>query len=42
MTPNIGEIAPDFALDDSSGAHRTLNELLVAAPCVLIFYRGHW
>jgi len=42
MTPDIDQIAPDFALEDSSGAPRRLSELVMRAPQVLIFYRGHW
>jgi peroxiredoxin len=37
-----GEIAPDFALPDSTGAPRTLAQLVAERPRVFIFYRGHW
>ncbi len=42
MTPKPGDLAPDCALDDSTGVRRTLGELVAAGPRVLIFYRGHW
>ncbi|WP_346674060.1 redoxin domain-containing protein [Nannocystis sp. SCPEA4] len=41
-TPKVGQLAPDFALTDSSGGTRRLSELVAAGPLVLIFYRGHW
>lgn len=37
--PQAGAEAPDFRLPDSDGAMRSLAQL---APCVLVFYRGHW
>ena len=40
--PVVGSIAPDFALPDSTGATRTLGELVAERPRVLLFYRGHW
>jgi peroxiredoxin len=40
--PQRGEIAPDFELLDSTGAPRTLAQLVAERPRVLIFYRGHW
>jgi len=42
MKPNVGEVAPDFALVDSIGVKRSLSELVAGTPRVLIFYRGHW
>ena len=42
MTPDIGQLAPDFELVDSAGAPRTLSALVANGPRVLIFYRGHW
>ena len=42
MTPNVNDIAPDFALSDSAGAERTLSELVSRERRVLLFYRGHW
>lgn len=41
-TPAVGQVAPDFALPDSTGARRSLAELTADGPLVLIFYRGHW
>jgi peroxiredoxin len=42
MTPQAGEIAPDFELPDSTGTLRRLAELAAFGPLVLLFYRGHW
>jgi len=42
MTPNVNDVAPDFALGDSTGAHHTLTELVARERRVLLFYRGHW
>jgi peroxiredoxin len=36
------DLAPDFALADSTGVLRSLESLTAARPLVLIFYRGHW
>jgi predicted PurR-regulated permease PerM len=47
--PQVGQKAPDFSLNDSSGKAVSLNELLTtpingAAPkgVLLVFYRGYW
>jgi peroxiredoxin len=40
--PQAGQPAPDFALNDSTGAPVTLGELLAGGPVVLAFYRGAW
>lgn len=40
--PQAGELAPDFALPDSTGTLRTLAGLIAERPRVFIFYRGHW
>ena len=47
--PQIGQRAPDFTLNDTSGKQVSLNELLTSpvngtAPkgVLLIFYRGYW
>ena len=40
--PDVGEQAPDFVLRDSTGAQRSLADLVRERPQVLIFYRGHW
>jgi len=37
-----GEIAPDFALPDSTGAARRLLDLAAGCNLILIFYRGYW
>lgn len=42
MTPQIGQVAPEFELSDSLGKTRRLSELTGAGPLVLLFYRGHW
>jgi thioredoxin-dependent peroxiredoxin len=34
----VGELAPDFALPDETGATRTLAEFLATGPVVLFFY----
>lgn len=36
------EIAPDFALPDSTGAMRRLSDLAAGYKLILIFYRGYW
>jgi peroxiredoxin Q/BCP len=35
---NIGDRAPDFALEDETGTTRRLSEMLVAGPVVVYFY----
>ena len=42
MTPDVGELAPDFALVDSTGATRSLASLVSDRSLVLLFFRGHW
>ncbi len=34
--------APDFSLEDQSGATTTLAALTARGPAVLVFYRGFW
>lgn len=41
-TVEVGEIAPDFYLSDSTGTSRRLSDLAARGPTVVIFYRGHW
>ena len=41
-TPNIGDLAPDFELVDSTGNRQRLSAMVSHGPLVLIFYRGHW
>jgi len=40
--PDVGQTAPDFPALDSSGKIRTLSDLCIERPLVLVFYRGHW
>lgn len=38
----VGEMAPDFTLEDQNGQKVTLSALRGSAPTVLAFYRGNW
>ncbi len=38
----IGEMAPDFTLEDQNHQKVTLSSARGTAPVVLVFYRGHW
>jgi AhpC/TSA family len=38
----VGQVAPDFELPDSTGVNRRLSELADSRPVVVLFYRGHW
>ena len=40
--PAVGELAPEFALPDSTGVVRRLDDLVAGGMCVVFFYRGHW
>jgi peroxiredoxin len=40
--PEPGAVAPDFQLQDSTGALRRLSALTAERPLVLVFYRGAW
>jgi len=40
--PSVGESAPAFALADSTGLVRRLDDLVAGGLCVVVFYRGHW
>ena len=40
--PDIGNRAPGFALPDSTGVTRRLDDLTARGMCVVVFYRGHW
>ncbi len=42
MIPDVGSRAPDFELDDSTGAPHSLASLVAAGPRILLFFRGHW
>ena len=37
----VGDIAPDFTLEDQDGRKHTLSAQR-GRPAVLVFYRGHW
>ena len=38
----VGEISPDFALDDQKGHKTSLSESRGKSPVGLVFYRGYW
>ena len=38
----IGDIAPDFALEDQNRDRVTLSNARGKSPVVVIFYRGYW
>ena len=38
----VGEVAPDFTLQDQSGHKVTLSDARGKSPVVLVFYRGYW
>ncbi len=38
----VGEIAPDFTLEDRNRIKVTLSEARGKSPLVLVFYRGYW
>jgi cytochrome oxidase Cu insertion factor (SCO1/SenC/PrrC family) len=38
----VGEVAPDFTLEDQNGSKVTLSEARRKSPVVLVFYRGYW
>ncbi|MGB7728700.1 MAG: hypothetical protein WBL50_11755 [Candidatus Acidiferrum sp.] len=40
--PQVGALAEDFSLRDSTGTPRTLSSLLGDGSFLLIFYRGYW
>lgn len=40
--PQVGALAPDFALPDATGRLRRLRDLLADGPAVLSFNRGSW
>lgn len=39
---SVGEIAPDFTLEDQFKRKTTLSEVSRTSPVVLVFYRGYW
>ena len=38
----VGDVAPDFTLDDAVGKPVALSDLLAQGPVVVTFYRGEW
>lgn len=38
----VGEMAPDFTLEDQDRNKVTLSEFREKSPVVLVFYRGYW
>ena len=38
----IGEVAPDFTLQDHNAQNITLSDARGKSPVVLVFYRGYW
>lgn len=38
----VGEVAPDFTLEDQNGHKVTLSDARGKSPVVLVFYRGYW
>ena len=38
----VGEVAPDFTLQDHNGQKVTLSDARGKSPVVLVFYRGYW
>lgn len=38
----VGDVAPDFTLDDQNGNKVALSEARGKSPVVLVFYRGYW
>jgi peroxiredoxin len=40
--PSVGDRVPEFALADSTGVVRRLDDLIAHGMAVVVFYRGHW
>lgn len=38
----VGEMAPDFTLEDQNNRKVTLSSARGSMPTVLVFYRGNW
>ena len=38
----VGDVAPDFTLQDQNGNKVTLSDARDKSPVVLVFYRGYW
>ena len=39
---SVGEMAPEFTLEDHHGGKARLSEARGKSPVVLVFYRGYW
>jgi cytochrome oxidase Cu insertion factor (SCO1/SenC/PrrC family) len=38
----VGEMAPDFTLEDQNNQKVTLSSARAGRPAILVFYRGYW
>jgi cytochrome oxidase Cu insertion factor (SCO1/SenC/PrrC family) len=38
----VGDVAPDFTLEDQDGRKINLSDARGKSPVVLVFYRGYW
>jgi cytochrome oxidase Cu insertion factor (SCO1/SenC/PrrC family) len=38
----VGDVAPDFTLEDQNRNKVTFSEAREKSPVVLVFYRGYW
>ena len=38
----VGEVAPDFTLEDQNGRKVSLSDARGKSAAVLVFYRGYW
>ncbi len=38
----VGDVAPEFALEDQNGHKVNLSDARGKSPVVLVFYRGYW
>jgi cytochrome oxidase Cu insertion factor (SCO1/SenC/PrrC family) len=38
----VGDVAPNFTLEDQNGSKITLADSRSKSPVVLVFYRGYW
>jgi len=38
----VGDVAPDFTLEDQNRNKVTLSDARGKSPVVLVFYRGYW
>ncbi len=37
-TPQVGEVAPDFTVQDTEGRSHTLSEMVAKGPVILAFF----